>query len=166
MYIKRPDSQSFRPDRSHLTQALACPSCVRQPHHQTAFPLVLASPPPLALKHRCFLHRCWSGVKPKKSNKCIFHPWVCGFSCVLAVHRTHCRLAHRVATGNARTFSCAGVFDAVYRCFVPATRCACLLLVQPSLRTLGISKPTVEFSNSAHRCGTVCFARKRILPAK
>ena len=105
-------------------------------------------------------------VKPKKRNKCIFHPWVCGFSCVLAVHRTHCRLAHRVATGNARTFSCAGVFDAVYRCFVPATRCACLLLVQPSLRTLGISKPTVEFSNSAHRCGTVCFARKHILPAK
>ena len=42
MYIKRPDSQSFRPDRSHLTQALACPSCVRQPHHPTAFPLVLA----------------------------------------------------------------------------------------------------------------------------
>ena len=42
MYIKRPDSQSFRPGRSHLTQALACPSCVRQPHHPTAFPLVMA----------------------------------------------------------------------------------------------------------------------------
>ena len=34
VYIKRPDSQSFRPDRSHLTQALMCPLCT-MPHRES-----------------------------------------------------------------------------------------------------------------------------------
>ena len=66
MYIKRPDSQSFRPDRSHLTQALACPSCVRQPHHPTAFPLVMAGG---GMDH-CTAHQ----RRPVDSRPTIFWP--------------------------------------------------------------------------------------------